>query len=637
MEDSSAPTTPVQFKESWSTSLDGASDCIPPSSSTVFPSSPYPQTPLDDLPSINPDALDHNVAVPYSVHRIYAPEIHAEKRDAGHELDGAGGAIEDFSPCIDGSLSPVVISFHSTDTSGHTFFSQNGSQQRHIDDELGLSPAINLDIHSGEAGNYLHTLDTHAAQVYFSLRLDRLLLQVLDEQNGRLTDKATFCPAVSPVSLFSLAQSASGLDSFFSASKSMEASDSLSHDNAIISAKASVDSSSVSSLSASHTSSRSISSSSVSTVLPATDQDSESSYEVFSPVRFTGRYVYDTHPDEGEDQECDGNPGILSSSSAGSDQVPSVEAEYSELWSSRNDPSLILRTPVTYPILDAASIVPLAPRKMQNRTRYLGPDACSQQSSLSKRSRPLSPLGSWEEYHNTDRSADMLHSPTCRDRRQEDSSYCQKTLAVVGLNEVNAPQTKKRKLATQDQAVMAVSHIPCRRDKEPTLGSLRRASSLRSDAGEVKARITDQPVTPVRSRFNNVTPSDSPLPILAPPPYEMIPRAPASKEQEAEWRISKLLSKELEERIGDGLNIAGLQRELMGEDEPQRQTHDDDDEEERMWRAVGEIEDSKTVDGQSENTEGRVTDYIEEADPSLGIEDEFRKEVIEWILDASPT
>ncbi len=117
----------------------------------------------------------------------------------------------------------------------------------------------------------------------------------------------------------------------------------------------------------------------------------------------------------------------------------------------------------------------------------------------------------------------------------------------------------------------------------------------------------------------------------------MIPRAPASKEQEAERRISKLLSKELEERIGDGLNIAGLQKELMGEDESKRQTHDDDDEEERMWRAVGKIEDSKTVDGRSENTEGRVTDYIEEADPSLGIEDEFRKEVIEWILDASPT
>ncbi len=363
IEDSSAPTTPVQFKESW---IDGASDCIPPSSSTVFPSSPYPQTPLDDLPSINPDALDHNVVIPYSVHRIYAPEIHAEKRDAGHELDGPGGAIEDFSPCIDGSLSPVVVSSHSTDTSGHTFFSQNGSQQHRTDDELGLSPAINLDIHSGEAENYSHTLNTHAAQVYFSLRLDRLLLQVLDEQNGHLTDKATFCPAVSPESLFSLAQSASGLDSSFSASNSMDASDSLSHDNAIISAKASVDSFSVSSLSvsslsASHTSSRSVSSSSVSTVLPATDQDSESSYEVFSPVKFTGRYVYDTHPDE--DQECDGDPGILSSSSAGSDQVPSVEAEYSELWSSRNDPSLILRTPVTYKILDAAhGIVPLAPR-----------------------------------------------------------------------------------------------------------------------------------------------------------------------------------------------------------------------------------------------------------------------------------
>ncbi len=129
---------------------------------------------------------------------------------------------------------------------------------------------------------------------------------------------------------------------------------------------------------------------------------------------------------------------------------------------------------------------------MQVRTRYLGPDACSQQSSLSKRSRPLSPLGSWEEYHDTDRYADTLRSPTCRDRRQEDSSYRQETLAIVGLNEVNAPQTKKRKLATQDQAVMPVSHIPCRRDKEPTLGSLRRASSLRSDAEEVEARITDQ-------------------------------------------------------------------------------------------------------------------------------------------------
>ncbi|OSC99672.1 hypothetical protein PYCCODRAFT_801856 [Trametes coccinea BRFM310] len=66
------------------------------------------------------------------------------------------------------------------------------------------------------------------------------------------------------------------------------------------------------------------------------------------------------------------------------------------------------------------------------------------------------------------------------------------------------------------------------------------------------------------------------LPVIAPPPFELLPRAPLSAEEAAERRISTLLEKELQTRIGEGLRgeevitTMGLRSKAQYEDEEER-------------------------------------------------------------------
>ncbi|KIM88074.1 hypothetical protein PILCRDRAFT_269967 [Piloderma croceum F 1598] len=129
-------------------------------------------------------------------------------------------------------------------------------------------------------------------------------------------------------------------------------------------------------------------------------------------------------------------------------------------------------------------------------------------------------------------------------------------------------------------------------------------------------------------------PSDSPIPsselkfkvpIIAPPPFHLIPKKPLSMEDAAEGRLRVLLEREREMRVGDGLGVGDFGEWGGG------RVDDTVDELERklLVADVGSLEHARrftaTVDGSLNHTRHL----------NLGIQDIFRREIIEWILDCS--
>jgi len=85
-------------------------------------------------------------------------------------------------------------------------------------------------------------------------------------------------------------------------------------------------------------------------------------------------------------------------------------------------------------------------------------------------------------------------------------------------------------------------------------------------------------------------------PIIAPPPFELIPRKPVSAEDAAEGRLRVVLEREREMRVRDGLGLGG------------------------MWES-----------GKVDVRDGVIVAAA--LNLNLGIHDTFRREVIEWMLD----
>ena len=171
-----------------------------------------------------------------------------------------------------------------------------------------------------------------------------------------------------------------------------------------------------------------------------------------------------------------------------------------------------------------------------------------------------------------------------------------------------------------------------------------------------------QPATPLpsstRTRFKVQLMDQSkspdslpyPLPILAPPPYVDIPRAPVNEEEIAEARIAMMMNKDEDERKADGLvNVVCVDRSsssptIKREDTPScdaDELDDDMDEDEReLWRAVGEeidIECDKTLPTTAHEDCKECKDQEDAFHwpllSQLCIDEDFRQEAVEWILD----
>lgn len=140
-----------------------------------------------------------------------------------------------------------------------------------------------------------------------------------------------------------------------------------------------------------------------------------------------------------------------------------------------------------------------------------------------------------------------------------------------------------------------------------------------------------------------------PLPILAPPPYVEIPRAPTNEEV-AEARLAMMINKEQEERKEDGFLSAGLpdnctgSQHLSKEDTPNSEMDElendpDKDEEMQVRNAVcggdnkGRGDSVVSVDEAGMGCEDDVFDWP--IQHQICIDEDFRQEVVEWILDVS--
>ncbi|KAI0643860.1 hypothetical protein C8Q79DRAFT_1012404 [Trametes meyenii] len=175
-------------------------------------------------------------------------------------------------------------------------------------------------------------------------------------------------------------------------------------------------------------------------------------------------------------------------------------------------------------------------------------------------------------------------------------------------------------------------------------GSLRRAESLRSDllardasAAHVQGAVLSSkrsdppkkgvpdvnatapssdslaptvPTTPTAKALVAQNDGLADLPIVAPPPFELIPRAPLSSEDAAEARIGRLLEKELADRTADGLQVptdASPPKRLK----PERS----EDEEERFWMDEGgeNLPDEDSAEEWFAEEEARQCKYREKA------------------------
>ncbi len=138
-----------------------------------------------------------------------------------------------------------------------------------------------------------------------------------------------------------------------------------------------------------------------------------------------------------------------------------------------------------------------------------------------------------------------------------------------------------------------------------------------------------RPVTPVpRRRHNNATPSDSPLPIIAPPSFESIPKPPVSQEAGAEVRIRRLKEKDMEQRAGDGLTTLIVTQI----ESPRKETHDA--EEQMMWQVTDDPDSDCSQQEQQPMEVVQDEDY-ENMKLEFGIVEDFRADVVEWMLDVS--
>ena len=124
------------------------------------------------------------------------------------------------------------------------------------------------------------------------------------------------------------------------------------------------------------------------------------------------------------------------------------------------------------------------------------------------------------------------------------------------------------------------------------------------------------------------------VPVLAPPPFEQIPRAALCGEERAERRITALLARERETREADGLHAARPSETAASpvEDEEriEIEENDDDDEDTQSWASMEPR--AQDDDVTSRNPEPRRA-LISNAHIELDIDDVLLEQCIHWFLE----
>jgi hypothetical protein len=128
-------------------------------------------------------------------------------------------------------------------------------------------------------------------------------------------------------------------------------------------------------------------------------------------------------------------------------------------------------------------------------------------------------------------------------------------------------------------------------------------------------------------------PSDSPIPspelkfkvpIIAPPPFHLIPKKPLSMEDAAEGRLRVLLEREREMRVEDGLGVGDFGKWEGGRVDD---TVDEVEGKYGLVEDVGSLEHAMLLTATADGPLNHTRHF------NLGIQDMFRRDIIEWILD----
>ena len=403
-----------------------------------------------------------------------------------------------------------------------------------------------------------------------------------------------------------------------------------------------------------------------STVQTSHSHTSISPVQQSSPTAFAPCFVYvDVDEYGGHSQLSDESAHSPECSHTSSASVSQNARTTVDLRQSSRPPEPDMQTPPT----TAPLCVPSAPKKVQQL-------ACVSDSSPLDASRSARPTECHIEDSTTSNVDYMPHEASSQPLSCERTKRSSTTPPQVDNVAIAGPQTKKQKMTRsgastrrEDGHNVTASRLLA---KEPA--SLRRAASLRSDAPAACMHsdegFSDKPTTmqideeatldcalglailrntetslralSVATYKDNETVAHtepcsplphsnadkggdllSPLPLIAPPPFEHIPRAPLTSAEVAEARILALVKKDWEERLADGLSLVTT-FVPSGSD------------------SVTEVKDGGPSSQQVQHEIGSSSPFSSRDDSEdiasrLGIRESFRIRVVQWMLDVRPT
>lgn len=182
----------------------------------------------------------------------------------------------------------------------------------------------------------------------------------------------------------------------------------------------------------------------------------------------------------------------------------------------------------------------------------------------------------------------------------------------------------------------------------PRLSSIREAQSPDNEGSQIADNCPPtQPATPIvpserakfrakfKVRLDIPSSPSSPVPILAPPPYDQIPRAPMNQEEVAEARLVAMLGRELEERTADGFLASDFVFQSVAPAHADESISESDEEMDEDERQVCQAIVSRKSSIESGGLVSETDVFVWPQQPRICIDEDFRQEVMEWILDVS--
>ncbi|PCH37539.1 hypothetical protein WOLCODRAFT_167571 [Wolfiporia cocos MD-104 SS10] len=296
----------------------------------------------------------------------------------------------------------------------------------------------------------------------------------------------------------------------------------------------------------------------------------------------------------------------------------------------------------------ATGSMPMKRRRSLDSTTNAASDAYTQ---LSERVERWSESASKRRKVHTVESRFFASQQSSKNTSKRSSSVGRSTLANRPASLRRAESLRSEASAVtgaeenQHESVVLSTSSSHSLSRSRTFTSLDRDSRSATPAPCYSGYVPSEPATPIshRRRRRAMTPPRSPLPmplpIIAPPPPDEIPRAPLSTEDAAEARIKIMLEKERVERDADGLAAIAVNNLVLGELICTSKKSDDKRSERNDEDTAADVDTPETIAQDSSPWSARpfsMHDSQPSYDKDSKFEDDLRMTVIDWILDVLP-